>query len=187
MAAVFELTGGAASLGWVALKALLMFLVTILGLRLSERRTLAQLSAFDFAVAVAIGAIIGRTATSSTTSFATGAVAIVTLLVAHRCVTALRRRGWLHGWIDRSPGVLVAHGQVRHPALARAGLTTGDLYAMLRERGIGSLDDVEYLLYETRGAVSLLRSGEQAGPLVEDGLASSGYPSGRSRRDLDQP
>ena len=29
-------------------------------LRLGERRTLAQLSSFDFAVAVAIGAIIGR-------------------------------------------------------------------------------------------------------------------------------
>jgi hypothetical protein len=57
-----------------------------------ERRTLAQLSAFDFAVAVAIGAIIGRGAIVSDTSFATSAVALVTFLVAHRVVAILRRR-----------------------------------------------------------------------------------------------
>jgi uncharacterized membrane protein YcaP (DUF421 family) len=54
-------------------------------------RTLAQLSAFDFAVAVAIGAIIGRGATASDTSFATSAVALVTFLVAHRAVAIGRR------------------------------------------------------------------------------------------------
>jgi hypothetical protein len=66
-----ELIGGAGGLGWVAVKAVLLFAVAVIGLRLGERRTLAQLSAFDFAVAVAIGAIIGRGATASDTSFAT--------------------------------------------------------------------------------------------------------------------
>jgi len=56
---LLELVGGTGGLGWVAVKAVLMFAVTIVGLRLGERRTLARLGAFDFAVAVAIGAIIG--------------------------------------------------------------------------------------------------------------------------------
>ena len=67
-------------------------------LRLGERRTLAQLSSFDFAVAVAIGAIIGRTVTTLSASFATGAVALVTLLVVHRLVAFARR----HSRIARS-------------------------------------------------------------------------------------
>ena len=49
-----ELIGGASGLGWVAVKTVLLFTVAVIGLRLGERRTLAQLSAFDFAVAVAI-------------------------------------------------------------------------------------------------------------------------------------
>jgi uncharacterized membrane protein YcaP (DUF421 family) len=75
-----ELVGGASGLGWVVVKAVLLFAVAVTGLRLGERRTLAQLGAFDFAVAVAvaIGAIIGRTVTTSSTSFATGAVALIT-------------------------------------------------------------------------------------------------------------
>jgi hypothetical protein len=75
---LLELVGGTGGLGWVAVKAVLMFAVTVIGLRLGERRTLAQLGAFDFAVAVAIGAIIGRTVTAPSASFAVGAVALVT-------------------------------------------------------------------------------------------------------------
>ncbi|HUO40410.1 MAG TPA: DUF421 domain-containing protein, partial [Mycobacterium sp.] len=63
------LIGHCSALGWTALKALLLFAVTVIGLRLSERRILAELNVFDLAVIVAVGAIIGRTATSSTTSF----------------------------------------------------------------------------------------------------------------------
>jgi hypothetical protein len=50
---LLELVGETGGLGWVAVKAVLMFAVAVVGLRLGERRTLAQLGAFDFAVAVA--------------------------------------------------------------------------------------------------------------------------------------
>ena len=40
---MLELAGGTGGLGWVAVKAVLMFAVAIVGLRLGERRTLAQL------------------------------------------------------------------------------------------------------------------------------------------------
>lgn len=170
-----QLVGGAGSLGWVAMKAVLMFAVAVVGLRLGERRTLAQLGAFDFAVAVAVGAIIGRTATSSSTSFATGAVALVTLLVAHRLVSVLRRRGWLRGALDSPPRLLVAHGQLRDDALSRAGLMVDDVYALLRERGVARLDDVDFLLYETHGEVTLVRRGEDVGPVIRSGLHAAGY------------
>ena len=47
MTQVPELVGGTSGLGWVAVKAVLLFAVAVIGLRLGERRTLAQLSAFD--------------------------------------------------------------------------------------------------------------------------------------------
>jgi hypothetical protein len=118
-----ELIGGASGLGWVAVKAVLLFTVAVIGLRLGERRTLAQLSAFDFAVAVAIGAIIGRGATASDTSFATSAVALVTFLVAHRVIAIGRRHSRVVRLIDHPPRVLVAGGELQDRELARAGLT----------------------------------------------------------------
>jgi hypothetical protein len=138
----------------VAVKAVLLFAVAVIGLRLRERRTLAQLGAFDFAVAVAVGAIIGRGATASGTSFASSAVALVTFLVAHRVVAILRRHSRAVRWIDHPPRVLVAGGELQ---------------------GVGDLGQVGYLLYEARGAVMLVGAGSEPGPLVRDGLDASGY------------
>lgn len=175
VAGMAQLVGGATSLGWVAVKVVLMFAVAVVGLRLGERRTLAQLGAFDFSVAVAVGAIIGRTATSASTSFATGAVALVTLLVAHRLVSELRRRAGLDGLVDHPPRLLVVHGQLQADVLARAGLTAGDVYAQLRERGVARLDEIAYLLYETRGQVTLVPEGQDIGPVIRSGLHAAGY------------
>ena len=170
-----ELIGGASGLGWVAVKAVLLFAVAVIGLRLGERRTLAQLSAFDFAVAVAIGAIIGRGATAADTSFATSAVALVTLLVAHRVVAIGRRHSRVVRLIDHPPRVLVARGELQGKELARAGLTDADVYALLRENGVGDLGQVRYLLYETRGTVTVIGADGEPGPLMRDALNASGY------------
>jgi uncharacterized membrane protein YcaP (DUF421 family) len=170
-----ELIGGASGLGWVAVKAVLLFAVAVIGLRLGERRTLAQLSAFDFAVAVAIGAIIGRGATASDTSFASSAVALLTVLAAHRLVAVLRRHRGLVRFIDHPPRVLAAGGELHGGELARAGLTDADVYALLREHGVDDLGEVGYLLYEPRGSVTVIGAGREPGPLVQDGINASGY------------
>jgi uncharacterized membrane protein YcaP (DUF421 family) len=156
--------------------------VAVIGLRLGERRTLAQLSAFDFAVAVAVGAIIGRGAIASETPFAYSAVALITFLVAHRTVAILRRHSRIVRLIDHPPRVLVAGGELQAGELAHAGLTAADVYALLREKGVGDLGGVAYLLYEARGAVTLVGAGSEPGPLVLDELDASRYRRAHPRQ-----
>ncbi len=144
--------------------------MAVIGLRLGERRTLAQLGAFDFAVAVGIGAIIGRTVTTSSASFATGAVALVTLQVVHRLVAFARRHSRIARIIDHPPRVLVTQGKIQDRELARAGLTATDLYALLRQQGVDDLSQVGYLLYETRGVTTVIGADREPGPLMRDGL-----------------
>lgn len=170
-----ELVGGTGGLGWVAVKAVLLFAVTVIGLRLGERRTLAQLGAFDFAVAVAIGAIIGRTVTASSASFATGAVALLTLLLVHRLVAFARRHSRIARMIDHPPRLLVAQGKLQDHELARAGLTAADVYALLRQQGVDDLGQVGYLLYETRGMTTLIRADAEPGRLMRAGLLAAGH------------
>jgi len=170
-----ELVGGAGGLGWVVAKAVLIFAVAVIGLRLGERRTLAQLGAFDFAVAVATGAIIGGTAISPSVSLISGAVALVTLLVAHRLVAYARRHSQLARMIDHPPRVLVARGELQDRELAWAGLTAADVYALLRQQGVDDLGQVGYLLYETRGMTTVIGANAEPGPLMRDGLSVAGY------------
>jgi uncharacterized membrane protein YcaP (DUF421 family) len=148
--------GNASHLGVVVGKAALMYVTAVVALRASERRTLAQWTIIDFATAVAMGAIIGRTAIAADQSFLTGAVALITLVAVHRVAAHLRFNPALNKLFDHRIRVLVADGLVRERELRRCGLTENDLFAQLRQRGVFGLNDVAFVLYETKGSITVV-------------------------------
>jgi uncharacterized membrane protein YcaP (DUF421 family) len=170
------LTGDASQLGEVAAKAVLMYVTALIGLRLGERRTLAQWTIIDFATAVAMGAIIGRTAIADQ-SYLTGAVALITLVLVHRAASVLRFRPLFGKLLDHRVRVLVEHGEIRTSELRRCGLTEHDLARELRQRGHFGLADLRYVLYESKGSITIVREETGDPPLVVEALhAAIDYP-----------
>ena len=158
----------------VAAKAVLIYTTALVGLRLAERRTLAQWTIIDFAAAVAVGGIVGRTAVAQSQSYAVGAVALLTIIVAHRLASLLRLRPVLGKLTDHRVRVLVADGQLQRAQLRRCGLTDHDLYAELRQRGVFDLGQVRYVLYEAKGGLTVVPSQSTTlPPLVVAGLHSA--------------
>jgi uncharacterized membrane protein YcaP (DUF421 family) len=145
------------NLGWVALKALLLYGTAVFGFRLGERRTLAEMSAFDFVAAVAVGAIVGRVPNADSTSYLAGAVTLVTVLAAHWVVSKLRQLPKAAFLFDHQPRVLVQEGRVLQEQLRRSGLTQDDLYGILRQQGVVDLSHVQFVIFEQRGKISVIR------------------------------
>lgn len=164
-------------LGVTAAKAALMYGTALVLLRLGERRTLAQWTLIDVIAAVALGAIVGRTAVAQTQSYAAGAVALATVVAVHRLASLLRFTGLFNKLADHRIRVLVADGQLRRGELRRCGLTDNDVYAELRLKGVFDLERVRYVLYETKGGLSVVLGGDSPPPpLVQAGLdAATGY------------
>lgn len=154
-------------MGWVALKALLLYVTAIIGFRLGERRTLAEMSAFDFVAAVAVGAIVGRVPNASTTSYVAGAVTLVTVLITHRVVSRLRQFSRAARFFDHQPRVLVQDGCVVGEELRRSGLTKDDLYGLLREHSVVDMNDVHFVIFEQRGKISVIRHSDSNLPEPE--------------------
>lgn len=174
------LIGQSSALGEVAAKAVLMYVTALMALRLGERRTLAQWTVIDFATAVAMGAIIGRSAIAGSQSYLTGAVAVCTLVAVHRVASLARFNALLGKLVDHRVRVLVVEGELRSRELRRCGLTDNDLFTQLRQRGVLSLSDVRYVLYESKGSITVVRREVPADPdpeLVRIGLSdAAGYP-----------
>ena len=168
------LTSTPSALAITAVKAALMYGTALVGLRLGERRTLAQWTIIDFAAAVAIGAIVGRTAIASDQSYAVGAVALLTLIVVHRLLSVARFNPWVNKLVDHRIRILVVNGNVRHAQLRLCGLTDNDLYAELRQRGVTSISELRYVLYETKGGLTVVPT-STSGPddLIQDGLSGA--------------
>lgn len=172
------LVGQSGAVWTVIAKAALMYITALIALRVGERRTLAQWTIIDFATAVAMGAIIGRTAVAGTQSYLTGAAALLTLVAAHRVASVLRFNPIFNKLVDHRVRVLVADGRLRRRELRRCALTDNDLFAELRQRGIFDLAGLRYVLYETKGSISVVQrdTPSESQPLVDAGVdASAGY------------
>jgi uncharacterized membrane protein YcaP (DUF421 family) len=170
------LTSAGPGLWIVAAKAALMYATAVLGLRIAQRRTLAQWTTIDFAAAVAVGALVGRTAVASGQSFVIGAVALATILAAHTVVMLARFNRAFAKLVDHRVRVLVAHGELRMDQLRICGMTENDLFAQLRRRGVRELGELRYVLYETKGDLTVVHE-DEAGDgdprLVAVGLRSA--------------
>lgn len=174
------LTGQAGDVWMVAAKAALIYVVAVIALRVAQRRTLSQWTAIDFAASVAVGAIVGRTALASNQSFLYGVVALVTLLVCHSIAMFGRYNRALAKLVDHRVRVIVENGELRRRQMRICGLTENDVEARLRQLGVRDLADVKYVLYETKGELTIVREGE-GGPLVAHGLRdAAGYPGSRA-------
>jgi uncharacterized membrane protein YcaP (DUF421 family) len=175
------LTGTSGDLWVVVAKAALMYLTAVVALRIGQRRTLAQWTSIDFAAAVAVGALLGRTAVASGQSFLVGAVALVTILGAHALMMVARFNPLLAKIVDHRVRVLVVDGQLRRDQLRICGLTENDVISRLRQGGIHRLADLEYVLYETKGELTAVPRDQSEGDLVAAGLrAAAGFPPRRN-------
>jgi uncharacterized membrane protein YcaP (DUF421 family) len=163
-----------------------MYAIALVGLRLAHRRTLSQWTAIDFAAAVAMGAIIGQTAIAEGQSVAVGAAALITILAMHYVVAVARFHPLIAALVDHRVRVLVDHGRIRRDQLRRCGLTEGEVLAQLRQHGVASIQELRYVLYETKGELTIVREADGTAPdteLVRAGLrGAAAYPPEDRRR-----
>ncbi len=154
---------------YAALKALALFATAVTAFRLVLRRTIAESTPFDWVTAVAVGAIVGRTATAADTSWLTGTAALLTLIAAHDLVARLRLIPWVRRLVDPPVRVLIRDGQVDAANLKRCRLTRGDLDAALRQHGQQTAADVRLAVFETKGVVSVFSNADPSGTFGRSG------------------
>lgn len=142
------------------------------------------MSAIDFVVAAAIGAIVGRVPSARDSGYLAGAVTLVAVLVAHHLVARLRLRPVLARLSDRSPRLLVVDGRICESQLRLSGLTRADLAQLLRQRQVYDFGEVRYLIFEHGGGLSVVRRGAAEGDLLAEVTAA--VPEGCGRPPADR-
>lgn len=156
-------------MGRVVASTLALYVTVVVGLRLAGRRTVSQMSAFDFVVTIAIGSLVASTVLSREPSYGRGLAGFVTLLAAQQVVAVVRQRvPAASRLLDFSPQPLYedGHVQLRHNPLT-AQVTAAELYSKLRREGVSSLDEVKLVVLEPDGRVSVIRSDQEMSELWE--------------------
>lgn len=118
------------------------------------------MSAFDFAMTVAIGSLIAAAA-SGQRSLAAVVLGVAVLYAAQFGVAVLRRYGLLGGIVDNRPLLLMDGPQVLHDNLRRARVTLDDLHGKLREANVLDYHQIRAVVLETTGDVSVLQGDQE--------------------------
>lgn len=129
-------------------------------LRVSGKRTLAKMNAFDFVVTVALGSILATVLLSKDVALAEGLLALVWLIGLQWVVAwlAVRFSPWRH-LIKSEPRLLALRGELNPRALREERITREGVYAALRSAGHAALEEVEAVVLETDGSISVVSSG----------------------------
>jgi uncharacterized membrane protein YcaP (DUF421 family) len=164
------------TLGRTALVGTLAYLALVLLLRASGKRTLSKMNAFDFIVTVALGSTLATILLSSSVSLARGVLAFGLLILLQFVITWLSvRSSAVRRLVKAEPTLLVHKGEFLHGAMKQERVTEEEIRAALRSQGIPAVDNVEAVVLETAGDLSVIQqhSGEHSSSLQD----VSGHPA----------
>ncbi|WP_163849351.1 DUF421 domain-containing protein [Pseudooceanicola aestuarii] len=139
----------------------------VLLLRVSGKRTLAKLNAFDLVVTVAIGSTLASILLSNSIALAEGITALTLLVGLQYAVAFLSVRWRPFARAMRSEPTLLLHdGAFCHAAMRRARVTEGELMTVLRADGRRATpDEVGAIVLESDGSFSVLE--RKAGAILK--------------------
>lgn len=135
----------------------LAYAALILFLRISGKRTLAKLNAFDLVVTVALGSTLSAVLLQESIALAEGATALGLLILMQYMVTFLSvRSAMLAKWIRSEPALLVRKGEFCEAAMRRERITRDEALSAIRSAGGSGIADVDALVLESDGTLSTL-------------------------------
>jgi len=152
-----------------ALRAFGVYVLMLVVIRLSGKRTIGNFSAFDLLVALMLGEIVDEIIYGDVT-FLQGTVAIVSIAAAQQLNAWLSYFG--HGFdrvLEGTPTVLVRDGKFQHIGMRRERMNEHDVLEELRLSGIDDVRQVKLAVMENDGEVSVIRQ-EWAEPVQKADL-----------------
>ncbi|MDB5014216.1 MAG: hypothetical protein JWQ25_2418 [Daejeonella sp.] len=138
-------------------RALVVYFITLILLKVSGIRTFGKKTAFDNIIIIMLGAVLSRAIAGASPFFATMCAGFV-MALSHRVL------GWLSlyfqplgKFVKGKESILYQNGEIIHKNLKRNLLTDGDLMESVRlSANINSLEQVETVYMERNGQISVV-------------------------------
>ncbi|MCD0490248.1 DUF421 domain-containing protein [Pedobacter sp. MC2016-14] len=141
----------------VGVCAVLAYIILFLFIRISGKRTLAKLTAFDFVVTVTLGSTLSSMILAKV-PLVDGSVALA-LIIAMQYLLAwmARESNTLEKVINSSPTMVFYRGEFLEDAMKKEVLTREEIYAEIRKFRMLDVDQVEAVVMELNGELTVIK------------------------------
>lgn len=132
--------------------------VLVVMLRMSGKRTLSKMNAFDLVITVALGSTLATVLLSATVPLLEGILALALLICLQFAITWLSVH-WdrFENLITSEPSLLVHDGRYLDATLRRQRVTREEIGAALRENGKADISEIRSVVLETNGTMTVVQ------------------------------
>ncbi|WP_158599063.1 DUF421 domain-containing protein [Planococcus salinus] len=155
----------------IFLMTLLIYPFLIVLLRISGKRSLAKVNIFDFIISVALGAAFASILLTRSITFADGALLLFLLIFFQFIISKLEVHSTVFAkLIKATPQFLYVDGKFNENIMKRNRLGMDDLNGAVRKEGMASYEQVEAVVLEGDGTLSVIEKGNYTSKEALDGV-----------------
>jgi uncharacterized membrane protein YcaP (DUF421 family) len=140
------------------LRALIVYTFMLVLFRIMGKRTLGQITTFDFVLLLVVGESASQALMGDDFSLTTALLLITTLLgIDYLLALAKQRSPRIEELMEGAPLIIVQDGKCLYDRLKRAGVDEADVLMAAREsHGLERLDQIKYAVHERGGDISII-------------------------------
>lgn len=141
----------------MSIRAVIVYFVTVINIRITGMRTFHKRSAFDLVTALILGAVLSRAIVGSE-PFVPILLSSVVLVLLHKVISWLAfKNDWLSKFVKGNPLPLIQNGEFIQKNMRKMQVTEKELYEAIRTRGkLTDVSEVEESYFESDGHISII-------------------------------
>jgi uncharacterized membrane protein YcaP (DUF421 family) len=137
----------------------LAYVGIIILLRTSGKRTLSKMNAFDFIVTIALGSTLATVLLDKSIPLFDGVLAFAILIYLQYMITYLSvRYKTINNLLKSTPTLLVYKGKLLPEMMKKERIDEDEIYATIRKKGLSSVEQVDVMILESDGSLSLVQN-----------------------------
>ncbi len=152
------------------IRTIIMYIFVVVTLRMMGKRQIGELEASELVVTIIISEIAAMPITNIEVPLATNITAMLVLmslevLISFFAFKSPRLRSFLYG----KPSVFYENGKLNQDEMLKQRFNIADIMEEIRGNGVCTLSDVEFIVMETNGKVSVILKSEKS-PITPEQL-----------------
>ncbi len=149
-------------------------------LRISGKRTLSKMNAFDLVVTVALGSTLSTVILSKDVALLEGLLALGLLIFLQFVLSWVSvRSSTFSSLVKAEPKLLVYQGHYLWQEMRKERITQEEILTALRKKGLDAIEHVDAVVLETAGSLSII---PKLPPIPEQPVLSPTEPDMRKNR-----
>lgn len=135
----------------------LAYIAIVILLRVSGKKTLSKMNAFDLVVTIALGSVLASVALYQDIPLADGVTAFIVFIGIQFLFS------WMHvrfksfrGYIASKPTLIFYKGNFDHSVMKKERLSIENIKSEARQKGYSTLDGIDVIILETTGDIAII-------------------------------